>query len=58
LGADLLIGISAGDQAKDLYFALGQTIIRRMLCQFSRDIRRDALLAGMNQPNRVEELFA
>src|SRR5579871_3843822 len=29
-----------------------------MLGQFSRDIRRDALLAGMNQSNRVEKLFA
>src|SRR5271165_4423308 len=52
---NLLVGIARGDQAKHIYFARSQRIIRSVLSQLRRDFGRYSLVSGMDTPDRVQQ---
>src|ERR1700733_4427425 len=54
---DLLVCISGCNQPKDLHFAGGQGIVCRMFGEFEGGLRRQALLAGMNRPNGIQQIL-
>ena len=55
---DHLVRIPARDQPEDVKFPRGQGIVRRMLGQFRRDLRRDSFVTRMNQTDGLGPFFS
>src|SRR5580692_2690154 len=53
---NVAIPVSSGDLLKDLNFPARQTLVAHMLGKLSRDVRRNALLACVDLPDRLYQI--
>ena len=55
--SDISIPLARCDLLQDFHFALAQSFVAKMLGKPSGNLRRNALPAGMDLPDRVEHLL-